>query len=104
MKIEVDGNTDVSAIPFCTECKWYYRSWHDLVTMQGHKFGKCERPVDNVVYIDVDLVSGKVNTPKPDTRWARVEREYDQQCGPSGRYFSPKDKRGLFKLLKRKDF
>lgn len=106
MKIEVDGNTDVSDVPFCTECKWYHRSWHDLVTMQGHKFGKCVRPDHKELTKEVDLVTGKVTVSKPEVKHAELERKhsFDNYCGPTAKFFAPKSSIGTWKLLKKSSY
>lgn len=107
MKIDIDSNTDAESIPFCTECKHYYRDWSDVFFFQGHKYGKCLRPDGAAPEREVDLVSGRVTVKKPDLKHASLERKYDTDgitCGSRAKYFTPKNKFGTFKLLKRKDF
>lgn len=106
MKIEVDGNTDITTITFCTECKHYHRSLSDLFFLQGHKYGKCHRPDGAEPTQEVDLISGRVKVKQPDVKFASIERKYEHNngCGPDAKHFTPKNKFGTFKLIKRQNF
>ena len=104
MKIK-DVN-EAAAIPFCTECKWYYRDFGDLIW--GHRFGKCGRPVPNSMTYEVDLVTGKIRTSNKqgEIRHADVQRKFElgDSCGEQAKHFVPKTENGLIKALSRKIF
>lgn len=110
--MQIKVNEDITAIPFCKECKWYYRSIGDFVWGLGHKFGKCKRPDLAFETQEINLVTGKITKRAIEVNGvsghphAEVQRKFDLDdcCGPKAKFFTPKDKVGTFKLLKRKDF
>lgn len=75
----------------------------DCIHRQLHWFYgldyKCNHAVDRAT---IDLVTGKKKySTKFDCGYQRRENLVIDVCGPEGKYWSPKKKKDLFKLLKR---
>ena len=55
----------------------------------GWEFVKCAK-VSNPDEYDVDAVSGAKIRRKPATTYCSILRKYSDDCGPSGRWFTPR--------------
>lgn len=104
-----DGWVDVAKLKStplpCSECKHFSYSlsewfWHPFSAVNRYRYAKCVRNAsDNQ---RVNLVSGTLV--KPDNSlFCSSQRRYPTQCGPLGAQWVPKHKKGLFKLLSKKD-
>ena len=97
--LEQVTSTDVVT---CISCKYAYVSLINRLT-GGQRFARCTRTKKTTTV--VDIVTGKTSTSYSDMNYCNTERQQykglNNECGPQGRYWVPKDTRDVFKLLKR---
>ena len=86
----------------CKDCKHAFIPWHDFLSSKltpGHHWYKCKKS-GKKVEVDFNPVTGGRTLPA-DYKSCYQERGYSGECGREGKYWSPKYKHDLFKLLKK---
>jgi len=93
-----ENNADM----LCKDCVHAFVSWYDYpnkLLTPGQQWYKCKRTSKQSV-IDFNPVTGGTKMPA-DFKHCFSERGYLGDCGKDAKYWSPKNKHDLFKLLKR---
>ena len=86
----------------CKDCVHAFVPWYDYpnkLLTPGQQWYKCKRS-GKKVEIDFNPVTGSKTLPA-DYKNCYSERGYSGECGKEAKYWSPKHKNDLFKLLKR---
>jgi len=86
----------------CKNCVHAFVPWHDYPSTwltPGQHWYKCKRS-GKQVEVDFNPVTGGRTLPA-DYKSCYAERGYSGECGPGAKYWSPKHKHDLFKLLTR---
>jgi hypothetical protein len=86
----------------CKDCIHAFVPWHDYLSSKltpGHHWYKCKKS-GKKVEVDFNPVTGSKTLPA-DYKSCYQERGYSGECGKEGKYWSPKHKYDLFKLLQR---
>lgn len=86
----------------CKDCIHAFIPWYDYpskLLTPGQQWYKCRRSGKQSV-VDFNPVTGGKTLP-PDYKNCYSERGYSGECGKDAKYWSPKHKHDLFKLLKR---
>jgi len=89
----------------CTECKYSFRNWSDFIIPKRYAL-KC-RLAFREEKVEIDPVIGRKVTPAyyEGCNLARMDhlgKHNDQEgCGKDGKFWQPKHKSGLFKLIKK---
>jgi hypothetical protein len=80
----------------CTSCKHYYRTWSDKFFRTDPMYAKCKQSTKTKSKFDI--VTGKTNI-ETEIKYCSTQRRGD--CGEGGQYWTPKNDKDLFKLIKR---
>jgi hypothetical protein len=86
----------------CKDCKHAFLPWHDLpnwLFFRNQYWYKCRRS-GKTIEVEFNPVTGSKSLPA-DYKSCYQERGFLGDCGKEAKYWSPKHKKDLFKLLKR---
>jgi hypothetical protein len=86
----------------CKDCSHSFIPWYDYPSRwlsSGPFWYKCKRS-GKKIEVDFNPVTGGKTLPA-DYKSCHSERGYSGECGPSAKYWSPKHKHDLFKLITR---
>jgi hypothetical protein len=92
----------IDTVYICKDCKFGKMDVSDTIFTLGGKVGvtdsmfKCSKTITSAK-ITVDPVIGHKKV-KPEMKYCSVERTYGK-CGPEAKYWIPKHKKDLFKML-----
>lgn len=94
------SNDDVTLL--CKDCAYSFVPWIDKISMlisPSAYWHKCRR-TGKVVEVNFNPVTGGKKLPA-DYQSCSSERGYSGSCGKDAKYWTPKHKHDLFKLLTR---
>lgn len=95
-------NDTINKDMLCKDCKHAFVPWYDYpnkLLTPGYQWHKCKRS-GKKSEVEFNPVTGGKTLP-PDYKNCYSERGHLGECGNEAKYWSPKHKKDLFKLLKR---
>lgn len=86
----------------CKDCKHSFVPWTDMFSLMDTRYTMRCRLAYKEQEIDKDFVTGHKPKPAHYERcgMARLTNSKETSCGEQGKFWQPKNKRDLFKLIK----
>jgi hypothetical protein len=87
----------------CTDCKHSFRAWYDVVFLSPKRHSLRCRQSYKPDETEIDLVTGPKRT-AAHYETCGMARLNSGTCGKNGKLWQPKNKKDLFKLIKKETY
>lgn len=89
----------------CKDCKHSFQLWYDILFFVDKRYSlRCRKSYKTEMSESNPVTGPKIKSAHYETcstaRMNYVSKQYDTNCGEAGRWWQPKNKKDLFKLIK----